>query len=32
MNTKPELLIAGMGWLGVFELVAAIIGDTVSLH
>ena len=32
MKTKAELLIAGMGWLAVFELIAAIIGDAVSLH
>jgi hypothetical protein len=32
MNTKAELLIAGMGWLAVFGLIAAIIGDAVSLH
>jgi hypothetical protein len=32
MNTKAELLIAGMGWLAVVELIAAIIGDAVSLH
>ena len=32
MNTKTELLIAGMSWLVVFALVAAIIGETVSLH
>ena len=32
MKTKAELLIAGVGWLAVFELVEAIIGDTGSLH
>jgi len=32
MNAKAELLIAGMGWLAVFGLIAAIIGEAVSLH
>jgi len=32
MNTKAELLIAGMSWLAVFGLIAAIIGEAVSLH
>jgi hypothetical protein len=31
MNTKTELLI-GMSWLAVFGLIAAIIGEAVSLH
>jgi hypothetical protein len=32
MNTKAELLIAGMGWLAVFGLIAGIIGGAVSLY
>jgi hypothetical protein len=32
MNTKTELLIAAMGWLAVFGLIAALIGEAVSLR
>ena len=32
MSTRTELLIAGVSWLAVFGLIAAIIGDAVSLH
>ena len=32
MNTKTELLVAVMGWLAVFGLTAAIIGEAVSLR
>jgi hypothetical protein len=32
MNTKTELLIADMFWVAVFGLIAAIIGEAISLH
>ena len=32
MNTKTELLIAAVGWLAVFGLIAALIGEAVSLR
>jgi hypothetical protein len=32
MNTKTELLIAGMCWMAVFSLIAVIIGEAASLH
>ena len=32
MNTKTDLLLAAMGWLVVFGLIAALIGEAVSMR